>query len=51
MVSHNLDQVFRLSDRVYVLRRGTMVAERTTAETTGDEIVSLITGVKQSAEA
>jgi simple sugar transport system ATP-binding protein len=51
MVSHNLDQVFRLADRVYVLRRGTMVAERATAETTGDEIVSLITGTKQSAGA
>jgi simple sugar transport system ATP-binding protein len=45
MVSHNLDQVFRLADRIYVLRRGRMVAERRTAETSGDEIVSLITGL------
>jgi ABC-type sugar transport system ATPase subunit len=45
MVSHNLDQVFRLADRIYVLRRGTMIGERRTSETTGDEIVSMITGL------
>jgi simple sugar transport system ATP-binding protein len=44
MVSHNLDQVFRLARRIYVLRRGRLVGERLTAQTTGDEIVSLITG-------
>jgi ABC-type sugar transport system ATPase subunit len=45
LVSHNLDQVFRLADRVYVLRRGRLVGERTVADTTGEEIVSLITGL------
>jgi ABC-type sugar transport system ATPase subunit len=44
MVSHDLDQVFRLADRIYVLRRGRLAGERRTAETTGDEIVGLITG-------
>jgi ABC-type sugar transport system ATPase subunit len=48
MVSHNLDQVFRLAHRIYVLRRGLVVGERLTADTHGDEIVALITG---SAEA
>ena len=44
MVSHDLDQVFRLADRIYVLRRGRLAGERITAETTGDEVVGLITG-------
>jgi ABC-type sugar transport system ATPase subunit len=45
LVSHNLDQVFRVSDRVYVLRRARLVGERVTARTRADEIVSLITGL------
>ncbi|MDA8300002.1 MAG: ATP-binding cassette domain-containing protein [Actinomycetota bacterium] len=44
LVSHNLDQVFRVSDRIYVLRRGRIVGERMTNATTADEIVALITG-------
>ena len=49
MVSHNLDQVFRLADRVYVLRRGVVVGERVPAETHVDEIVGLITGSASAA--
>jgi len=49
MVSHDLDQVFRLADRIYVLRRGQLAGERVKTETTGDEIVSLITGSKATA--
>lgn len=45
LVSHNLEQVFRLADRIYVLRRGRMVGDREVAATTGDEIVSMITGL------
>jgi len=45
LVSHNLDQVFRLADRVYVLRRGRLVGERRIAETDGDHIVAMITGL------
>jgi len=45
LVSHNLDQVFRVSDRIYVLRRGRLVGERVTAETSEPELVSLITGL------
>jgi D-xylose transport system ATP-binding protein len=45
IVSHSLDQVFRISDRICVLRRGQQVGVRTTSETTGDEIVSMITGL------
>lgn len=45
LVSHNLDQVFRVADRVYVLRRGHLVGERITAQTDEDDLVSLITGL------
>jgi ABC-type sugar transport system ATPase subunit len=46
LVSHSLDQVFRLADRVCVLRRGTQVGIRRTRETTGDEVVAMITGLR-----
>ncbi len=46
IVSHSLDQVFRLSDRICVLRRGEQVGIKTTSETDGDEIVSMITGLR-----
>ncbi|GAA3699564.1 ATP-binding cassette domain-containing protein [Arthrobacter ginkgonis] len=44
LISHNFSQVMRLSDQVWVMRAGRCVAGRRTIETTGDEIVSLITG-------
>jgi simple sugar transport system ATP-binding protein len=46
IVSHSLDQVMRLSDRICVLRRGRQVGIRTTSETDGDTIVSMITGLR-----
>jgi simple sugar transport system ATP-binding protein len=46
IVSHSLDQVFRIADRICVLRRGNQVGIRRTAETTGDEIVAMITGLR-----
>ena len=46
IVSHSLDQVFRLADRICVLRRGKQVGIRRTSETTGDEIVAMITGLR-----
>jgi D-xylose transport system ATP-binding protein len=45
LVSHNLDQVFRLADRIAVLRRGNQVGVRSIQETTRNEIVSMITGL------
>jgi simple sugar transport system ATP-binding protein len=45
LVSHNLDQVFRLADRIAVLRRGKQVGVRSIQETTRNEIVSMITGL------
>ncbi len=46
VVSHSLDQVFRISDRICVLRRGQQVGIRRTVETDGDEVVSMITGLR-----
>lgn len=45
MISHSLDQVFRLADRICVLRRGLQVGVRKTAATDRNEIVSMITGL------
>lgn len=44
IVSHNLEQVFRLVDRVWVMRRGRMIGSRWLAETTPEEVVAMITG-------
>jgi len=46
LVSHSLDQVFRLADRICVLRRGKQVGVRRRADTSGDEIVAMITGLR-----
>jgi len=48
IISHNLDQVFRLADRICVLRRGVQVGIKRTSETTNNEIVSMITGLSSS---
>jgi D-xylose transport system ATP-binding protein len=45
LVSHDFDQVMRLSDQVWVLRQGTVAGGRRTTETTGEQIVAMITGV------
>ncbi len=44
LISHNIADVFEVADRMIVFRRGRKVAERRKAETSPDEIVSLITG-------
>jgi simple sugar transport system ATP-binding protein len=48
LISHNFAQVMRLSDQVWVMRAGRCVGGRRTADTTGEEIVSLITGARSS---
>ena len=45
IISHSLDQVFRLSDRICVLRRGQQIGVRETATTDKNDIVSMITGL------
>ena len=46
MISHNLHHVFSVADRITVLRGGRRVGMRRRAETTGEEVVRLITGVE-----
>ncbi len=43
-VSHRLDEIFQISDRVAVLRDGQMVGIRDTAHTTPEELVHMIVG-------
>ncbi len=44
LVSHNFDQVRRLSDQVWVMRAGRVVASVRAADTTGNQLVALVTG-------
>lgn len=47
-VSHRLDEVFRISDRVVVLRDGKVVATKPTNETNPFELIQLIVGHRLS---
>jgi D-xylose transport system ATP-binding protein len=44
VISHNFEQVLRLSDQVWVMLNGRVVGGRRTADVTGDELVAMITG-------
>jgi D-xylose transport system ATP-binding protein len=46
MISHNLSDVFAVSDRISVLYLGRMVAALKVADTTRDDVVGYITGSK-----
>ncbi len=50
LISHNLRQVFDLVDRIWVFRRGRIAGVVDRDKTTGNEVVSLITGVKAGVE-
>jgi ribose transport system ATP-binding protein len=43
-VSHRMDEIFRICDRVTVLRDGATVGTRTIAETTPDELIRMMVG-------
>jgi simple sugar transport system ATP-binding protein len=43
-ISHNLQDIFAVSDRIIVLRRGIVAGERKIAETNHDEVVKLMIG-------
>ena len=43
-VSHRLDEVMRICDRILVMRHGKLVADRTTADVTQDELFRLMIG-------
>ena len=44
LTTHNMPPLFRLSDRIVVLRHGRVGATLTTAETAHEEVVGFITG-------
>ena len=46
IISHNLQHVFSVADRVMVLRMGENAGERVIKETDGDEVVKMITGAE-----
>jgi len=43
-ISHNLQDIFAVSDRIIVMRRGIKAGERRIADTTHDEVVKLMVG-------
>ena len=43
-ISHNLQDIFAVSDRIVVLRRGVQAGERRIADTSHDEVVRLMVG-------
>jgi ABC-type sugar transport system ATPase subunit len=49
IISHQLYDIFSVTDRLVIMRRGKKVAERNTKETTPDQVVGLITGSEEAA--
>jgi len=49
LISHNIQDVFSVSDRITVLRQGRRAALRDTAQTTPEEIIGFITGAHEVA--
>ncbi len=46
IISHNMQDVFAVADRIIVMRRGKKVGELISAKTTPDEVVSLMVGAE-----
>jgi simple sugar transport system ATP-binding protein len=49
LVSHRMPDVFAVADRLVVLRRGTKVADKATANSSPEEVTGLITGAIKAA--
>jgi simple sugar transport system ATP-binding protein len=49
LISHRMPDVFAVCDRIVVVRRGTKVADKQTAETSPEEVTGLITGAIHAA--
>ena len=49
LISHRMPDVFAVCDRIMVLRRGSLVADKATAKTSPEEITGLITGAIRAA--
>lgn len=46
IISHNMQDIFAVADRIVIMRRGKKVGERIATETTPDEIVKLMVGAE-----
>ena len=44
LISHNLSDIFEVSDRIYVLERGRKAGERLISQTNEDEVVAMMMG-------
>jgi simple sugar transport system ATP-binding protein len=49
LISHRMPDVFAVSDRIIVMRRGSKVADKATTSTSPEEITGLITGAIRAA--
>jgi simple sugar transport system ATP-binding protein len=49
LISHRMPDVFAVADRIVVLRRGEKVADKTTRESSPEEVTGLITGAIEAA--
>ena len=49
LISHSLDDVFEVSDRIHVQRRGQRVGVVQTAESSTQEVLGLIVGAEEAA--
>jgi len=48
LISHNLSDIFAVTDRILVMRRGRKIAELSTAETNEEAVVKLMIGVDEA---
>jgi ABC-type sugar transport system ATPase subunit len=51
MVTHNLEHLWQVCNRVLVMRRGRKVADMMSLETSLEEVVAYITGAKEPSSA
>jgi ABC-type sugar transport system ATPase subunit len=50
IISHQMYDIFSVTDRLVVMRRGRKVGERITRQTTTEEVIGLITGAEEVAK-
>ncbi|OUM43307.1 ATP-binding cassette domain-containing protein [Arthrobacter sedimenti] len=50
LISHNFEEVMGLADVIWVMRQGRAIAKRKASETTGRELVTLLTGADIAAQ-
>jgi ABC-type sugar transport system ATPase subunit len=51
VISHNLEQVMRLSTRIWVMRGGSVIGGMATRDATKETVVAMITGLEEAPEA